>query len=273
MEPWEEIPAGLLTGLQHRSLEQDDLTYEYLEAGTRLISSALGHPPNDQGDHPFLRWLSRAEVIAEVGKGELNGGDGSFRYRWPTHADYIKDLIAYLRWRRSENMLPLREPDQIRKALDSRNPSNAIAVVTELNLEGLFDSTFFPLQVIALAVVGSSPSNASFAHDFYREATEQWSGIIEAFLSNYELQLRDDVAVLELVEILMAIGDGLALRELADRTKGIDRTRRQKLQATTAMALLLTLAEDNDPRSLAERTDDLASAQPAANPPTESPAS
>jgi hypothetical protein len=258
VEPREQIPVGLLTGLQHPSLERGSLTFEYLEAGARLVVAALTHPPADQGEHPFLRWVSRAEVIKEVG---LNGGEGSFRYRWQTHSDYIRDLIAYLRWRRSEGMLPLRKPDQIKKALGSKNPSEAIATVTELNLEGLFSSDFFPLQVVALAVVGSSSGNSDLAHDFYAEAAEQWAGIIEAFLSNYRLQLRDEVSVSDLVEILMAVGDGLALRELADRTEGTDRTRRMKLQATAAMALLLTLVDDNDPRSLAERTDHLAREQ------------
>jgi hypothetical protein len=257
VEPWEEIPAGLLTGLQHESVEHNPLTYEYLEAGTRLISAALNHPPADQGNHPFLRWLSRAEVIKEVGESELNNGNGSFRYRWRFHADYIADLIAYLRWRRKESVLPLREPTQIEEALRSEKPSEAIGTVTELNLEGLFGSAFFPLQVVALAVIGSSDGDAGLAHNFYEEAAEQWGGIIESFLGAYGLQLRDEVTISDLVEILMAIGDGLALRELADRTEGAERARRLKLQATTAMALLLTLVDDEDPRTLAERTDSL----------------
>ncbi len=257
MEPWEEIPAGLLTGLQSRSLEQDDLTYEYLEAGTRLIASTLLEPRLQEGDHPFLRWLSRSSVIKEVGNGKLNGGDGSFRYRWPTHADYVRDLVAYFKWRRLESVLPLREPSRIKDALKSSKPSAAITSVAQMNLEGLFNNVFFPLQLVALAVVGSSPRDPEASHDFYEEAAAQWTGIIEAFLERYQLTLRADVDIDDLVQILMSIGDGLALRELADPTKGPERTKRLALQGTAATALLLAAVDGNDSRSLAERTDDL----------------
>lgn len=256
MEPWEEIPAGLLAGLQYPSLERNDLTYEYLEAGARLLVSELNAPLADSDKHEFLSWLSRASVISEVSKSHLNGGDGSFRYRWPTQPEYLRDLIAYVRWRRTESVLPLREPDRIQDALASPAPSEAIQSVTRMNLEGLFDNAHFPLQLVALAIVGSTP-DAEATPDFYVEAAQSWSAIIEAFFERYELSLGEEIELEDLVEILIAVGDGLALRELADPSTGARRAKRLTMQGIAAMALLLSFIADDDPGSIAERTDNL----------------
>jgi hypothetical protein len=263
VEAWAEIPDGLLTALQHRTLEQDELTYEYLEAGARLIAGALGTREIDQGDHPFLRWVSRSAIFHELRDSDLKVGDGSFRYRWQYHADYIRDLVAYVRWRRNTTVLPVHSAAPIEHALNDPNPSVAIQAVAQLNLEGLFANTYFPLQLVALAVVGASSSDVDVdvAGDFYVEASKQWRNVFKAFLDRYGLALRDEIVLDDLVEVLMATGEGLALRELAEPTKGKRHKRRLQLQALAAMALLTVTVDNGDSRTIAERTDTLLSEQ------------
>lgn len=257
MEAWEEIPDGLLAALLHPTVEKDELTYEYLEAGARLITASLGGPDTKPGDHQFLRWMSRTALFDKLQDSDLNVGEASFRYRWKYHADYVRDLIAYIRWRRNKSVLPLRSPASIEDALSDSSPSTAIDAVARMNLEGLFANIYFPLQLVALAVAGASSDDANVVDDFYDEASEQWRKVFEAFLDRYGFTLRDEVVLDDLVELLVAIGEGLALRELAEPAEGKRRERRLRLQALTAMALLTVAVDDGDSRTIAERTDDL----------------
>jgi hypothetical protein len=259
VEPWEKIPDGLLTGLQRPTVERNELTYEYLEAGTRLITASITVPGAEQGDHPFLRWVSRSEIFEELRGSTLKVGEGTFRYRWKYHADYVRDLVAYVRWRRNESVLPLRSPEPIKDALGDSSPSTAIQRVVQMNLEGLFSNVYFPLQLVALAVAGAHSNDSQVVGDFYSETSRQWRSVFEAFLENYGLELREEIALDDLVESLMAIGEGLALRQIAEPARGRRKARRLRLQAAAAMALLLAVVQDGDERTLAERTDDLVS--------------
>jgi hypothetical protein len=57
------------------------------------------------------------------------------------------------------------------------------------------------------------------------------------------------------VEILTAVCEGLALRELADPSGGAKRERRLRLQGTTALALLSACLDPGDGLSLDELVD------------------
>ncbi len=126
-----------------------------------------------------------------------------------------------------------------------------------MNLESLFANVYFPLQLVALAVTGASSGDADVVGDFYSEASEHWRQVFDAFLDRHGFTLRDEVALDDLVEVLIAIGEGLALREIAEPAKGKRKERRLRLQAVVAMALLTVAVDDGDPRTIAERADDL----------------
>lgn len=247
MEQDDQAGRGIaLAGLSRKALANHPLTHEYLEAGHDLVLQALQAGVRDGEAHPFLRWLSRPAVIAAVAtRGNLKGNDGTFRDRWTRHADYTGDLVTWIRARRRETRFPVRADAFVQAALGSTaRPSTFIRALTRRNLASLFANPLFRFQLLASSVAGSwnstSPTTSEVdALSFYEEVEAAWQPVVTAFMEAHDLVLRPGVEMADLMAILVAVGEGLALRELGDPTVGHARARRESLQGLTALALLL----------------------------------
>jgi hypothetical protein len=231
------IPEGLLTGLSRDSLRHSDLTVEYLEAGIDLIASALEHDSDAPETHPFLGWLSQGAVIKAMQGRTYRGSLGSIRDRWEPHSLYLRDLITWLRFRRPERSSPARASSMIAGQLKMGiQPSQIIRAIANENAEGLFKNPLTRLQFLLIAVIGSpSPRHRQMASSLYEEIDEKWLPVIRGFLERYSLSLRPGVSEQDLVEILAAVGEGLAVHELAGPSAGEDRERRMSLLGTTTL--------------------------------------
>lgn len=261
-EEWDDEEIEL-PGLSRPSLARNRLTHEYLEAGRDLVEQALRAGAQDGKPHPFLRWMSRSAVIAAVdARGHNQGNPGTFRDRWMRHADYIGDLVRWIRRRRSENRFRVSN-DALLAALEDAQvqPSALIRELTRSNLASLFENPLFRFQLLASAV--ADPAGRSDARtgttaaddEFYREVEASWVPVVTAFMSAHGLSLRPGVQLTDLMAILIAVGEGLAMRELAQPTSGDDRARREALQGLTALALLLGCT-GRDGRTVDEALDD-----------------
>jgi hypothetical protein len=251
--------GDLLTGLSRRSLATHPLTVEYLEAGAQVVAEALDHDPLNAELHPFLSFLSRGEIQRAVNRrGNLKGSEGTIADRWTPHTTYIRDLIAWMRHRRGNRSFPARAAEFISTALASApSPSAVVRTISEANQGQLFANPLFRLQLLAAAVLGAPQARAS-APDIYDEIDERWTPFFETFLTRYGLTLRPGVSVQDLVEVLVAVGEGLALRELAAPSDGEDRQRRLRLQGTATLALLSAfVAKPGDSDTVDQTVDSL----------------
>jgi hypothetical protein len=263
------IPHGLLRGLSRDTLASGrgaDLTHEYLEAGVHLIEKALDHDPRD-GIHPFLGWLSQKAVIkATTGRGYLGGAEGTLRDRWQPHARYVSDLVLWIRNKRPDQSFPNRKAGLIQDALRSHaTVSQLIRGLSHAAQDGILTNSRFRLQLLALSVLGSPRYRASkeyndIAPSIYRDMDQQWLQIVHGYLKERGLELRPGIQESDLVEILIAVGEGLALRELADPTVGARHESRLRLQGTTALALFAACLDHQDGHTLDELVDNLARA-------------
>jgi hypothetical protein len=250
-----DVPPDLLRGLSRSSLATGraaDLTYEYLEAGVDLIAQALDHDPRE-GVHPFLGWLSQRAVIdATAARGVLRGGVGTLRDRWEPHSRYLADLIEWIRYKRPDRSFTVREADFVSSALGSHaTASQLIRGLSRAVQQGVFVNPLFRLQVLFVSVLGSPKYRASEEHkagapNIYVEVDKRWLEILGVFLDTNHLELRPGLHETDVIEILTAVGEGLALRELADPTAGARRERRLRLQGTVALALLAACVDRGD---------------------------
>lgn len=261
-----KIPAGLLSGLSRETLASGraaDLTYEYLEAGVELIAEALDHDPAE-GTHPFLGWLSQRAVIdAVTSRRKLRGAVGTLRDRWQPHSRYLSDLVIWIRSRRPDRSFPVLNADLIAAAFNSHaTASQLIRGISRPVQEGILANPLFRLQLLALSVLGSPKYRASDeygagAPDLYDEIDQRWLPLLNGYLTEKQLELRNGIDETDLVEILTAVGEGLALRELADPSTGTKRERRLRLQGTTALALLMACRDPGDGLTLDDHVDQL----------------
>jgi hypothetical protein len=258
------IPDGLLSRISRDSLAAGpaaDLTREYLEAGVRLIADALDHDP-EQGVHPFLSWLSQRAVVESVNaRGNLRGGLGTLRDRWQPHANYLQDLVSWIRYQRPERSFPAREAERIEAAFESHaTVSQIIRGLSREVQRGVIQNPLFRLQLLALSVLGSPKYRASTeyrrgAPEIYEEIDKRWLPLVHNFLLAQEAELRRGLDELDLVEMLTAVGEGIALRELADPSSGAKRESRLRLQGTAALALILACLDRGDGLTLDEAVD------------------
>ena len=258
--------AEYLTGLSRQSLATGraaDLTCEYLEAGVDLIASALDHDP-ETGVHPFLQWLSQRRVVEAVNvRGNLRAADGTLRDRWQPHARYLGDLVTWIRLRRPARSFPVRERDRVSAAFATNaTVSQLVRGLCREVQTGIVTNPLFRLQLLAVSVLGSpryreSEEYGQAAPELYEELDKRWLPVLHAFLDRNEVELRPGVEPRDLVELVTAVGEGIALRELADPTEGSRRARRMSLQGTAALALIAAFVDRGDGMNLDEYLDSI----------------
>ena len=213
-----------------------------------MVVQALEQEFGTGRPHPLFRWLTNDQLFAAMRQQrpdvESWGSEGSFRARWEPHEAFIRDLVRWLRVRQMRPTYPRRSPGRIREAFESsESASKLIRRIGRANLDYLFGTPLFRLQVFSAIVSPPEPPVESNT-GFYLEVEKRWLPIIARIFKTYEFRLRPGVTQRDLLTILTAVGEGLALREMADPTTGRRRQERVKLQATTALALLIACTSD-----------------------------
>jgi len=249
--PAEDL-STLLTGLMRaarrktdagrKSLANDELTREYLEAGLRLIDSQLGPGDGlDPEDRPLFRWLSQRAVIDEVGEGgRLRGSEGSFRDRWPYQPDYIRDVLAYsLRGAHWRGFLD--STADVRNAL--AEAEDAVRAVHDVGYEDLTATRRTPAlraQLIGAAMAERDEIARSMLQEMYRISTRAWLEAYEKTIAARGLKLRAGLTLEDVNFIMTATTEGMQLRLMVESDDGvIDHEKRTSLLGTAALALIV----------------------------------
>jgi hypothetical protein len=231
--------TDVLKGLKDHKLATDALVLEALEAGAQLVEDALDHDPTSANTHPFLSYLSRGSLVRAIRtRGKLPVEDHLLRYRWDPHTGYLHDLIAYMSFRRRSSSFAARRADWITTIINSDvPPPKAARRIADANQRQVLANPFFRIHLLVAAVLGA-PNAGTTPPDPYAEVDDAWLPFFDAFIKHHHRKLRPGVSLRDMVEILVAVGEGIALRELASPADDNRRNHRITLQGTTALALM-----------------------------------
>ncbi|MEU8125475.1 hypothetical protein AB0C21_42760 [Spirillospora sp. NPDC049024] len=267
--PYNQDLSGVLRRLDRRTpfsrtrLANDPVTAAYLAAGMRLIEHHLGpsaqrscSDPDDRNsiERPMLNFLSQRAVAAEVANNPEPfpqvGSVSTLRSTWKSHSDFIADLLRFGLWTRyHENHCVVTEfADAIESMIEGPDFVQAVHQLGYADLLTLIDRPRFRLELIAAAGAEGDEVIAKAMTENYQELLGQWREVFAEILTARGLRLRLGVALDDLVGIVAAVAEGVALRALADPHSGVvDHSRRRSLLGTASLALI---------RGCVERIDD-----------------
>ncbi|GAA1900844.1 hypothetical protein [Actinomadura bangladeshensis] len=267
--PYNQDLSSVLRNLDRRTpasrnrLANDPVTAAYLAAGMRLIENHLGpgarrscSDPDDLNsiERPMLSFLSQRAVAAEVANNPEPfpqlGSVSTLRSSWKSQSDFIADLLRFGLWTRyQENHCVVTEfTDVIEGMIAGPNFVRCVQQLGYFDLLTLIDRPRFRLELIAAAGAEGDEVILNAMTENYQDLLGQWKAVFAEILSARGLRLRTGVCLDDLVGIVAAVAEGVALRALTDPQAGvIDHARHRSLLGTASLALI---------RGCVERTDD-----------------
>ncbi|MUN39086.1 hypothetical protein [Actinomadura litoris] len=266
--PYDQDLSEVLRRLDRRTpasrarLANDPVTAAYLAAGVRLIENHLGpgavrtlaDPEDDSSlQRPLLAFLSQRTVAAEVARNPAPfprvGSVSTLRSTWASHSDFIADLLRFGLWAYHPTHCDAADAVDILDDLqDGAHFVDAIHRLGYWNLLTLVDRPRFRMEIFATAAAENDPVIQKAMAENYREVLDPWKDICGDLLESRRLRLRRGVSIGDFVDLVTAVMEGVALRDLADpRAEVIDRKGERSLAGTALLALL---------RGCVERVDD-----------------
>jgi len=264
--PYNKDLSGVLTHLDRRTpfhrdrLANDPVTAAYLAAAMRLAGRYLGPDPDrtpadprDENslERPLLSFLSQRAVTAEVANNPdpfpRQGSVATLRSRWKSQSDFIADLINFAMW---PGNYPPGFYDEVAsgadRLLEGPDMVNAVHDLAYLNVR----DAAMPALRLGFAAMTMAEGDAVIGEAIAGSCTgflEPWKEVYAALLSARGLQLRPEITLDDVANLLAAIVDGLALRSLGDPSGGlIDHERKRTLLGTAALAVIHSLLERTD---------------------------
>jgi hypothetical protein len=179
------------------------------------------------------------------------------RERWRHQSDFIADVLRFGLW---SWHYPGAHQDEVTDAeaevIRGPDPVRGLQRLCYWSLSRLLGTPMFRLGLVAAAQAEGDPVIAEAISGRHQANSRLWRDFLEEFLQARGLRLRRGVTLDDCLDLLAAVADGLALRALAEPSaRIIDRTRRQSLFGTAALALIagcLERAGHSDSRSLEE---------------------
>lgn len=287
--PYNQDLSKVLRGLKRRNpisrrrQANDPVTAAYLAAAITLVQRHLGpgvsRLPSEAEDpdsieRPLLSFLSQRAVAAEVSHNRPPfhriGRVSTMRERWRHQSDFIADVLRFGLW---SWHYPGAHQDEVTDAeaevIRGPDPVRGLQRLCYWSLSKLLGTPMFRLGLVAAAQAEGDPVIGEAISGRHQANSLLWRDFLEEFLQARGLRLRRGVTLDDCLDLLAAVADGLALRALAEPSaRIIDRTRRQSLFGTAALALIagcLERAGHGDGRSLEEAVSAMMS-EPAASP-------
>ena len=247
-----------VTGAARERLANSTVTAAYLAAAMRLVKRHLG-PGVERADADsedknsvlrLLGFVSQREVVKEFKRNETpfprKGSVATMRCTWKSHSHFIADLLRFglsavhypvSRRREVENMAE--------DAISGEDFLTATRRLCYWDLNGYLTIPMFRLQLVAAASGEGNRVIQEAIAERYTETTGQWKIIYERFLRARGLRLRPGVSLDQTADLLSAVAEGLALRQLADpKAQVIDHDREDSLLGTAALALIRAFCLD-----------------------------
>jgi hypothetical protein len=257
------------TQIGRNRLANDPVTAGYLAAAMRLIQRHLGPDPDrtpidPEGEgslqRPLLSFLSQRAVADEVNNNPKpfprRGSVPTMRDRWSSQSDFIADLLHFGLWSRYHLTFAYAEEaaDHIEELTDGPDFVKAVHSLGFNDLVDLIENPRFRLKLIAAAAAEGDDVIREAMAEGYRGLLEPWKEVCAQALQARGLQLRRGITLDDFANLLIAIGEGVGMRILADPdVKLIDHGQGRSLLGTGGLALILGCverAEDADGRTL-----------------------
>ncbi len=244
-----------------RKLANRPATAGFLAAALRLVKQNCGPGasrtpagPNDDNsvERPLLHLLSQRAVVAEFRKNPdpfpRKTKLSTLRCTWKSHSHFIADL---LRFGLSAIHYPVSRRLEVDTMADDAILGEDLVTATHrlcfFDLTGILNIPMFRLQLIAAASSEGDEVIQQALSERYAETTEQWKIIYRRFLQDRGLRLRPDVGLDQVADLLSAVAEGLALRQIGDpNARVVDHVRQRSLLGTAALALIIACLEPAD---------------------------
>ena len=237
------------TAAARERLANDDITRELLEAGLRVLEEEFGysatHAPPPGGSSRFFDFLSAARVTAEVRTaGNLMATPAHLRDRWPYHAHFVDDLLAF-GLSRHHWLAHVAEADRSLEILESAEDlETAAREIAYLNVIRLQQLPTYRLTVLAATVAAARPELRVVLEGVYAYLCDGWSELYRRLLARFGLRLREGVTLDEMTGMLIALAEGLGLRVFALGDDGlVDHETHESLLARAALTILRACTE------------------------------
>ncbi|GID97049.1 hypothetical protein ACFQFC_38605 [Amorphoplanes digitatis] len=208
----------------------------YLKAGANLIEQHFGGDEPaaaaaaaESGRKPYwsgIRFLSERALSREMENLEppflRQKGDGPYRSTWACHDDYLNDLLAFI-------FHDMNYDPQYNAEIETRGSwvstdASFVDVVDRATYHELQTICRMPLFRLQLLMVATAHRNDGI-HDAissnYEGALDPWKKIYESTIAARGFQLREGITLDQFTNMLAAITEGFAIRNLGDPSAGV----------------------------------------------------
>lgn len=267
-------------------LANSPVTAAYLAAAMALIQRHLGPgaertvvDPDDKNSvlRRLLSFLTQRAVAKEVARNphpfHRRGNVSTLRSTWKSHSDFLADLLRFSLWSVHYQALHHEEVAAATgQAIAGEDCVSAIHKICYWDLINYLKMPAFRLHLVAAASGEGDEVIQEAISERYADTTGQWKTIYARFLQARGLRPRPGITLDTCTDLLAAVAEGLALRQLADpNCRVVDHDRQRSLLGTAALALICGCLEPTDTpdslsRSLEEAAHELAnnkSSQPS----------
>ncbi len=205
----------------------------YLKAGANLVARNLGAPskpaPGPDGCKAYwsgLNFLSERALSREVATLEppflRQKGTGPYRSTWASHDDYLNDLLAFL-------FHAMNYDPQYGAELETRgdwlvsddNLVDAVDRAAFHELQAIVRMPLFRLQLVVCATADRNDGIHEAIANNYAGALQPWMKVYESAIAARGMRLRKGITIEQFANILAAITEGFAIRQLGDPAAGV----------------------------------------------------
>jgi hypothetical protein len=205
----------------------------YLKAGANLVERNLGAPaepaPGSDGCKAYwsgLHFLSERALSREVADLDppflRQKGTGPYRSTWASHDDYLNDLLAFL-------FHAMNYDPQYGTGLETRADwlaadDSFVDAVHRAAFHELLAICRMPLFRLQLVVVATADRNDGIHEAIanqYAGALQPWMKVYEETIAARGFQLRPGITMEQFANILAALTEGFAIRNLGDPSAGV----------------------------------------------------
>ncbi|WP_432836201.1 hypothetical protein [Dactylosporangium sp. CA-092794] len=238
-------------------------TASLLYAGMTLIQNELGPQARrreavpgqrDSVERRALDFLSQRAVVAQTGRNTAPFDRGcterALRSRWKNQSHYIADLLRFGLWQEQYGIdYELMRIEREKLLMDhGRDLVEAVHLAAVWELDMLVRMPIFRLHLLAISTAEGDEVIRTAIGENYRGLLAEWKGTYERSFTARGLRPRPGASFAKLADMLAAMAEGMAMRELGDAYSPVQTSEHSTLLGEGGIWLLLgCLQRDDDP--------------------------